>query len=74
MIFWIREIAGWLLVMFALYMLRLGMLFLTNSDSPQIIEAGIAIIAGLGVLRAGLLLIRISAAARLVLSDRSNKK
>jgi len=65
MFFWAREIAGWLLVMVSLYMIRIGLVFLNDINSPRIIESGIVMLAGLGVMRCGVLLVRVSTAARL---------
>ena len=63
MFFWIREIGGWLLVLLALYLLRYGLLFVLDLETPRIIEAAVVSFAGLGVLKAGILLIRMSTAA-----------
>lgn len=68
--FWLREIAGWLLVLVALYLMRIALGFITDLETPRSIEAGILVLAGLGVLRAGILLIRISTAARICRLDR----
>jgi len=65
MFFWAREIAGWLLVMVSLYMIRIGLVFLNDINSPRIIESGVVMLAGLGVMRCGVLLVRVSTAARL---------
>jgi len=65
-----REIAGWLLVLFAVYLLRMGLVFVMDLQTPRIVEAAVVVIAGLGVLRAGILLIRISTAARVCQLDR----
>lgn len=62
--FWIREIVGWILVLVALYLLRVGLVFVMDVENPGIVEAAILFFAALGVMRAGILLIRISAAAR----------
>lgn len=62
---WVREIVGWLLVVGALYLLRTAFLFVTNLETPRVIEATILVIAGLGVLRGGLALIRIATAGRI---------
>lgn len=67
--FWIREIAGWALVIFALVLIQTGLDFLSNLDRPKVVEAGVVIFGGLGVLRAGVFLIRISTAARICRSD-----
>ncbi len=63
--FWFREFAGWLLIATSLYMLRLGLLFLNDINSPRIFESGIVMLAGVGVMRCGILLVRVSTAARL---------
>lgn len=65
MFFWLREIAGWFLILMSLYMLRIGLVYLSDNNSPRIIESGVVMLAGLGVMRCGVLLIRISAAVRL---------
>ncbi len=62
--FWVREIAGWGLVLFALYLMRTGLLFVMDLETPRIVESAVIMFAGLGVLRAGIMLVRISAAAR----------
>lgn len=69
MFFWIREIAGWLLVVLSLYLLRTGLVYVSDLESPKIIEASIIMFAALGVLRAGILLIRISTTARIALNE-----
>ena len=74
MIFWIREIAGWVLVVAALVVMRMGLNFALTSGSPKIVEASVVIFASLGLLRAGILLIRISTAARICKLDRQQEK
>lgn len=69
--FWIREIAGWALVVFALALIQTGLTYVTNLDRPKVVEAAVIMIVGLGVLRAGILLIRISTAVRICRTDRS---
>ena len=63
--FWLREIAGWLLVLVSLYMIRIGLIYLNDIQHPKIVESGVIMLAGLGVMRCGVLLIRVSTAARL---------
>jgi len=63
--FWAREIAGWLLILVALYMLRIGLTFLSDINAPRIIEGGVVMLTSLGVMRCGILLVRVSTAARL---------
>ena len=72
--FWIREIAGWALVAAALVVMRLGLSFALSSGSPKIVEASVIIFASLGLLRAGILLIRISTVARICQFDRYQEK
>jgi len=74
MIFWIREIAGWVLVAAALIVMRMGLNFVLSSESPRIVEASVVIFASLGLLRAGILLIRISTAARICKLDGQQEK
>lgn len=68
--FWLREIAGWAMVVMALYLMYVALVFLMDLQSPRVIEAGVVVIAGLGVLKAGTLLIRIATAARICRLDR----
>ncbi len=63
---WFREIAGWLLVVGALYILRTAFILVTNLETPRVIEAAVLVVAGLGVLKGGLALVRIATAARIV--------
>ncbi len=70
MLFWIREIAGWILVAAGLIVMRTGLNFALAADSPKIVEASVVIFASLGLLRAGVLLVRISTAARICKLDR----
>lgn len=65
MFFWIREIAGWSLILLALYWLRLGIQLIWDLESPQIIQASVIVIASTAVLRAGIYLIRLSTTSRL---------
>jgi hypothetical protein len=67
--FWVREIAGWILVLVALYLIHIGLVFVTDLERPRLLESAIVVMAGLGVLRAGILLIRISTAARICKLD-----
>lgn len=69
MFFWLREIAGWALVLFSLWMIHVGIDFVSNTEKPQIVQAGVVLFAATGVLRVGVLLIRLSTAARIVQRD-----
>ena len=65
MLFWLREIAGWALVVVSLYLISVGLEYVTDMQEPRIVEAGVVIFVGTSVLRAGILLIRVSTAARI---------
>ncbi len=65
MFFWIREIAGWLLILVSLYMIRMGLLFVSDLDNPKIIEALVVVLGGIAILKAGTLLVRLSTIARI---------
>ncbi len=67
---WFREIAGWVLILIALVLIRFGLLFAMDLETPRIVEAAVVSFTGLGVLKAGILLIRVSTAARVCQLDR----
>ena len=69
MFFWMREIAGWLLLCVSLWMIYVGIGFVSDTEKPQIVQAGMVLFAATGVLRIGVLLIRVSTAARIVQRD-----
>lgn len=71
--FWLREVMGWALVAISLIVLRVGMNFAMNTAEPKIVEASVVLFAAMGVLRAGILLIRISTAARICRIDREGE-
>ena len=65
MLFWLREIAGCALVVVSLYLISVGLEYVTDMQEPRIVEAGVVMFVGTSVLRAGILLIRVSTAARI---------
>ncbi len=67
MFFWLRELLGWGLVGLSLYMIWLGLGYLSDLANPKIIEASILNLAALGILKAGIGLIRISTTTRIAL-------
>lgn len=67
--FWIREIAGWGLVAFSLFLIQRGLSFASTLDQPRVIEGASIMLTGVLVMRAGILLIRISTAARICQLD-----
>jgi hypothetical protein len=64
MFFWIREFVGWGLIALAMIMVRFVFIFVSNR---QVVEAGVIGLILMAVLRAGILLIRISTAARVAM-------
>jgi hypothetical protein len=66
---WIREIAGWLLIVVALYLIRTALQFAMDLETPRIFEAAVTMLGGLGVLKAGVLVVRIATAARVCRLD-----
>ncbi len=68
---WIREIAGWGLVALSMVLVRMSLLYVGNR---QIVEAGVLVVLVLGILRAGISLIRVATAARIVASEMKGRK
>lgn len=66
MFLWMREIAGWILVAIALFQIRVALNYVSNR---QVVEAAVVGFILLALLRAGVLLIRMSTAARIALKD-----
>ena len=60
-----REIAGWLLVLFSLYLIRLALDFV---NTRQVVEASVVVFAAIGVFRGGIHLIKVATAARICLA------
>jgi hypothetical protein len=67
--FWIRELAGWLLVGLGLYVFLICATMLLDPEIgwPQFIQAGPMIIIGFIVFRGGIHLLKVAIAARAVL-------
>lgn len=64
--FWIREIVGWLLIAMGIYGYWIALAFLATQPS-RLIEGATTAFMSTMLFRGGLLLVRISAAARAVL-------
>lgn len=64
---WIRELAGWGLVAVSVFLAFVALSFL---NSRQVVEAGVLVLLVLGMLRAGISLVRIATAARIAASDK----
>jgi len=73
MFFWLRELAGWGLILVSLYLIRVGLVFISDLENPGIVQAAIVLIAAVGVMRCGVFLIRISAATRAAMTLESSK-
>jgi hypothetical protein len=68
---WVREIAGWLLMLFGLFVLYVCYQYL---ESQRVIEAGPLIIVGVVIFRGGIHLLKVSLAARICLEARDRSK
>lgn len=66
MLFWIREIIGWALVALSMVLARIALLYISNR---QVVEGAVVVFLLLAMLRGGILLIRISTAARIAARD-----
>jgi hypothetical protein len=62
MLFWIREILGWSLVVVSLFLVQTSLGYVSNR---QVVEGGVVALISIGVLRAGILVVRMSTAARI---------
>jgi hypothetical protein len=72
MLFWIRELAGWGLIAVSLVLVRMGLNLAMNTETPQIVEASVVMFGAIGVMRSGVLLIRMSTAARLCRNEKAS--
>jgi len=66
MMFWMREILGWLLIVLGLYVFYIAMQMLLR-EGPRILEAPGFIAIGFFVFRGGLHLLKVSVAAQVCL-------
>jgi hypothetical protein len=66
MFFWAREIVGWLMLALSLLLVRAVLQYLENR---QVVEAGVVVALVVAFARMGILLIRVSTAARIARSD-----
>lgn len=60
-----REIVGWLLVVFGLYLLRMGLDFVGDR---KVVEASVVVFAAMAVFRGGIQLIKVATAAHVCLT------
>ncbi len=73
MFFWIREFVGWALVAGSVFLIWLGIQFLREQSPPKFVEASIVMFTALAVMRFGLMLVRVSTAARICLKEKPAK-
>lgn len=72
--FWIREIAGWALILIGLYVLYLCVAVLLT-DRPLLLQSGPLALIGIMVFRGGIHLLKVAVAARVCLhADRTAEK
>ena len=64
--FWIRELAGWLLIALGLYVFFICYVILVN-QGPHLIEAGPLTFIGFIIFRGGIHLLKVATAARICL-------
>ena len=69
--FRVREVIGWLLVVFGVYLMLLA---LGSLGSRQVIEGGMLTMVGIVVFRGGIHLIKVATAARVVLAARRDQR
>jgi hypothetical protein len=74
--FWIREVAGWVLVALGLYLflICLSMMLTYPLTIPQYLEAGWPAIFGIVVFRGGIHLLKVAVAARICLQPEKTPK
>jgi hypothetical protein len=74
--FWIREIAGWLLVIAGVYILTiaLAVLLVPSPTPPKIIEAPGIIFVGFVIFRGGIHLLKVAVAARVCMTAQVEAK
>jgi hypothetical protein len=66
-LFWIRELAGWILVAAGIVLFWFALAFLGNR---QVIEGAVVAVIGIVVFRGGIHLIKVATAAQVVLRAR----
>ena len=65
--FWIREIAGWLLILLGLYIFFVCLTEVVGRPNPRIFSAPIVLIIGFIIFRGGIHLLKVAVAARVCL-------
>jgi hypothetical protein len=65
--FWIREIAGWLLILLGLFILYVCLSEVVGRPNPHFLAAPFALMVGFIVFRGGIHLLKVAVAARVCL-------
>ena len=65
--FWIREIAGWLLVLLGVYAIFGALGEISARPGPKIFSAPLWLVAGFMIFRGGIHLLKVAVAARICL-------
>jgi hypothetical protein len=69
MSFWVREIAGWLLILLGLGLFYLCVAILLGTTPGKVLEAGPLMVIGIFVFRGGIHLLKVSIAARVAMQS-----
>jgi len=65
--FWVREIAGWLLVLLGLFVFYICFAVLVLTEGPWLFEAIFLTVIGVVIFRSGIHLLKVAVAARVCL-------
>jgi hypothetical protein len=65
--FWVREVAGWLLVLLGLFVFYVCFAVLVLTDGPWFLEAIYLTVIGVVIFRSGIHLLKVAVAARVCL-------
>ncbi len=71
--FWLRELAGWVLVLLGLYVFFICLVLLVN-EPPRIIQTGPLTLIGIIIFRGGIHLLKVAVAARVCLHAQAEIK
>jgi hypothetical protein len=72
--FWIREIAGWLLLALGLLVFYVCLVLLLDNRGPRIVEVGPLTLIGIIIFRGGIHFLKVAVAARVCLHAQAEMK